>query len=483
MASDSKDEVIDFVVDESTDFEETAAQYSNLKVEELKELCKSRGLTCTGRKQDLVERLEDFDESGPIWDEIERPIHIPTFRKKSGPTVILEEGVAAVKYFELLFTPELLEQLVSETNRYAAQRLEHPFTSPSSKDRWEPVTVMELKAFLGCLTFMGLCSLGELKDYWSEELGQERIKTVFSYHRFRDIFRFLHCNDNSAALPKGHESHDKLQKVRPIMNLLQQSFQRCWVPHQQNSIDEGMISFTGRSPLKQYMKDKPNKWGFKMWKLVDSISGYLYAFDIYTGKGEEREVGLGEHVVLQMAEHLQLGQPWMLFFDNFFSSIPLIDKLYERGIYATATIRSYRTGVPVEIKEAKLQPGEMIWRMKDPQTVITKWKDTKDVILISSMCRATPGDTDVVKKSQRGTAEKIVRRCPPCITAYWSNMGGVDTNDQLIAYNSMSRKTYRWWLPIFFDMLKEAVVNAWIIQKNQPNAMKIGQKEFRVELF
>ena len=101
-----------------------------------------------------------------------------------------------------------MEQLVSETNRYAAQRLEHTFTSPSSKDRWEPVTVVELKAFLGCLIFMGLCSLGELKDYWSEELGQERIKTVFSYHRFRDIFRFLHCNDNSAALPKGHESHD-----------------------------------------------------------------------------------------------------------------------------------------------------------------------------------------------------------------------------------------------------------------------------------
>ena len=111
-----------------------------------------------------------------------------------------------------------------------------------------------------------------------------------------------------------------------------------------------MISFNGRSPLKQYMKDKPNKWGFKMWKLVDSISGYLYAFDIYTGKGEEREVGLGEHVVLQMAEHLQLGQPWMLFFDNFFSSIPLIDKLYERGIYATATIRSYRTGSQLKSK-------------------------------------------------------------------------------------------------------------------------------------
>ena len=81
-----------------------------------------------------------------------------------------------------------------------------------------------------------------------------------------------------------------------------------------------MIPFTGRSSIKQYMKDKPNKWGFKMWKLVDSMLSYLYASDIYMGKAAEREVELGQHVVLQLAKELQLGQQRMLFSGNFFTS-------------------------------------------------------------------------------------------------------------------------------------------------------------------
>ena len=144
------------------------------------------------------------------------------------------------------------------------------------------------------------------------------------------------------------------------------------MPHQECSIDEGMIPFTDRSSLKQYIKDKPNKWGFKMWKLVDPKSSYLDASDIYTGKGAEREVGLGEHVVQQLANKLQPGQPWMLYFDNFFSSVHLIYWLYKEGIFATATIHPNQADLSTEIKKAKLRPGEMIWRMKDPQIVVTK---------------------------------------------------------------------------------------------------------------
>eukprot|EP00795_Rhopilema_esculentum_P001846 gene1846-16339_t len=44
--------------------------------------------------------------------------------------------------------------------------------------------------------------------------------------------------------------------------------------------------------------------------------------------------------------------------------------------------------------------------MKDPQTVTVKWKDTKDVMLISTMCPATPGPNDKIRKSQKESAEK-----------------------------------------------------------------------------
>ena len=483
MASESEDEAIDFLVDEANFSETPDDDYSKLNLEELKELCRRRKLACCGRKQEIIARLEDFDEHGPVWDEVERDIHIPTFRKKSGPSISANENYTAADYFRLVFTPQLINLLVAETNRYADQKLSHPFTAESAKNRWEPTNTEEMTAFLGCLIYMGLCKLGDLRDYWSEDLGQERIFSVFSQHRFRDLFRYLHCNDNMTALPKDHPEHDKLHKIHPMMTILQESFKQHWVPHQQNSIDEGMIPFTGRSSFKQYMKDKPTKWGFKIWKLVDSVSSYLYAFDIYTGKKEERETGLGPHVVLQMADELQPGQPWMLFFDNFFSSVDLIEQLYMKGIFATATIRPNRKGLPIEVTNAKLQPGEMIWRMKDPQIVVSKWKDTKDVMTISSMCRAVPTENDLVKKSQKGTAQKIVRECPPSITAYRPNMGGVDTNDQMLSYDNLSRKTYRWWMPIFLDLFKQAVVNAWIIERSHKNAAARSQKDFRIELY
>ena len=127
--------------------------------------------------------------------------------------------------------------------------------------------------------------------------------------------RYLHCNDNEIALPRDHAYHDK---IRPVIDLLQESFKKCWIPHQECSIDEGMIPFTGRRSIKQCMKKQTKQMGFNMWKLVDSVSSYLYAFDIHTGKGAEREVGRGEHVVQQLVKELQAGQSWKFYFDNYF---------------------------------------------------------------------------------------------------------------------------------------------------------------------
>ena len=32
-----------------------------------------------------------------------------------------------------------------------------------------------------------------------------------------------------------------------------------------SAVDEIMIPFKGRSGIKQYMRKKPHKWGFKLW--------------------------------------------------------------------------------------------------------------------------------------------------------------------------------------------------------------------------
>ena len=57
-------------------------------------------------------------------------------------------------------------------------------------------------------------------------------------------------------------------------------------PNRENSIDEAMIPFEGRSSLKQYVSLKPVKQGFKVWVRVDSWNDYFCEFEMYTGKAD-----------------------------------------------------------------------------------------------------------------------------------------------------------------------------------------------------
>jgi hypothetical protein len=43
------------------------------------------------------------------------------------------------------------------------------------------------------------------------------------------------------------------------------------------------------------MKDKPTKWGIKLWAAADSYNGYTCDFEIYTGKKsrDSSQHGLG----------------------------------------------------------------------------------------------------------------------------------------------------------------------------------------------
>ena len=105
----------------------------------------------------------------------------------------------------------------------------------------------------------------------------------------------------------------------------------------------------------------------------------------------------------------------------------MVDRLFERGIYATATIWPNHKDLPVTVKDAQLKAGEMIRRMKDPQTVVMKWKDTGDlmVMFISTLNMAVANERDIIKQSQKGTTEKVMRQCPPGITTYHGNMEGL----------------------------------------------------------
>ena len=94
---------------------------------------------------------------------------------------------------------------------------------------------------------------------------------------------------------------------------------KLWMPHEFVSVDERMVANKGRYSFRQYIRDKPTKWGIKLWVLVDSITGYTCNFEVYLGRKEKSQFGLGYDAVMKLCKHL-FGMGYKLFVDNFYTS-------------------------------------------------------------------------------------------------------------------------------------------------------------------
>ena len=217
--------------------------------------------------------------------------------------------------------------------------------------------------------------------------------------------------------------------------------------YRQLSVDEAMIPFKGRSSMKQYLPLKPVKRGFKVWALADSLNGYLCDFNVYTGAMGERETCLGEKVVLTLSDSIQ-GKHHQLFYDNYFSSLPLLEKLLARDTYACGTIRTNRKNFPSEISDEakKFSRGGSVLRQCG-QISVCAWKDNKVVNVATTL--ASPTDNTTVKRTQKdGTRLDVT--CPLCIALYNRYMGGVDHNDQLRGSYHVRLKNMKCYKYIFW---------------------------------
>ena len=99
--------------------------------------------------------------------------------------------------FSLIFTSAIWTFLVEKTNEFAHHKLER-YTKRSSLYRnWKPITLTEMKAFVGIILNMGIIQLQNLRDYWSTSnvCNIPLFQKVFSQNRFFQIFGMLHVGE------------------------------------------------------------------------------------------------------------------------------------------------------------------------------------------------------------------------------------------------------------------------------------------------
>lgn len=431
----------------------------------------------TDRWHDMDE--EDFEPPQPRF----RPERVP------GPQLNRTANYTPLELFQLFFSTTVIDTLVKHTNANGKKKQQ------AQQKHWHTVTREDMYSFLSLVLYMGMVPLKAMTDFWkgSKLYRLPFPSSVMPSNRFLAISRSLHINDPAVEtandLKKGTPGYDKLCRIKPLYEQILAACYTFFHPYQHISVDERMVATKARIGLKRYVRNKPTKWGIKLFVLADSSCGYTLNFFVDAGKDPEPTgKGRSYDIVMRILNVPFLGKGYKLYVDNFYTSPALFRDLLSRKIWACGTLRPNMAGYPKKKGNDmtdKTPRGTIRW-IRQGELLFVKWLDARQVNMCSTMHKAYSNDI-TMRKVKNAKGEWTVKRVPipGCIKDYNQHMGGVDLSDALISYYNVLHKTLKWYKTLFYHFVDIATVNAFILHKEMcklQDRPELKQKAFREQL-
>ncbi|CAH1997131.1 unnamed protein product [Acanthoscelides obtectus] len=231
-----------------------------------------------------------------------------------------------IECWSLFFSDKMLEEIVEKTNLYITRISEN-----YSRDRAAKLTdLLEIKALFGLLYLAGTLKSSKLntKEIWNRQgTGIERFWVTMSEQRFRFLLTCLRFDDLSTRDER--KKFDKLAPIRSTFDKFVKNCKNTYCIGANATIDEKLEAFRGRCGFKQYIPSKPNKYGVKIFALVDASTSYCANLEVYVGTQPDGPFKTNNDpvsIVLRLIEPVS-GTNRNLTCDNWFTSVPLVEKL------------------------------------------------------------------------------------------------------------------------------------------------------------
>lgn len=423
----------------------------------------------------LLEDLEIEEENDearatplnqPVWGEFAGRQKRFRYTGRGGINIRFSTNVTPKDIYSKLLNTAVLDLIVQETNRYARQ---------GTQD-WTDTNKKEILKFLGLTIWMGLDRRGRIRNYWSRKTiyKNDVAPRTMSRNRYQALLRNIHFANN-AAIQEG----DRLGKIRPLLSLMTENFKALYTPEEKIVVDESLVPWRGRLIFRQYIPNKAHKYGIKLFKLCSS-DGYVWSLQVYGGKNAAtgREIGQAERVCRELTAGLRM-EGRTLYVDNFYTSYSLAKFFLEENTHVVGTLRANKANIPKDVLQKQLTRGEVICREDINGIVVLKWRDVRDVRLLTT--KHGPELADFPART-RSMANQRVKRKPVAIQDYNKGKAGIDLSDQHASLATSLRKGIKWYRKLAIEIiLGMAVVNSYIIFKKL-SPKQVGLREFKEEL-
>ncbi|KAK4314976.1 hypothetical protein Pmani_013759 [Petrolisthes manimaculis] len=367
-----------------------------------------------------------------------------------------DEGLTPVDVFKVFWDEEIMGMIREETNRYHQVKFGKELS----------VRFDELHQVFGIFLLSGYNSVPNRRLFWSRQADTRCLAVIQSgmgLNRFEDIVRSLHFVDNSKK-----PTEDRIFKVRPLFEHFNKKFMNLAQPLPVTwAIDEAMEPYYGRHGLKQFIRGKPVRFGYKFWCLC-STEGLLISFKLYEGKetGYEEGLTIGESVVETLSKGT-VPKGSNGYIDNYFTTLPLLESFRKADINLTGTIRKDKVrDVPLLLNMKKKERGYAeMYRDNDKNIAVCQWNDNSDVKVATNKTDTVSLAMGKCKRWSKKKKEVVCLPQPVIIQQYNKGMGGVDLFDQLRGKYRVAFRKRAWYFPLFRFLLNATIVNGWLMYR------------------
>ena len=249
----------------------------------------------------------------------------------------------------------------------------------------------------------------------------DKIADVMPTKRFEQIKQFLHLNNN---MQMSKDCPDKLLKVQPLINAIKERIQII-APTEILCIDEQMVSFKGRSKLRQWNPQKPNKWGYKLY-VITSLEGLIFNFEVHTGTidicSSQLDLQAPRNIVMQLLQHIPRHQWFKLFIDNWYTGVPLATTLMKQGIGMVGTVRANKLrNCQLPSNKTLRQKGRESAEIKicvsdNVELRAIKWFDNRVVTILTTFEAVVPSSQ--VKRWDHKEKKELLIDCSSAVVSY-----------------------------------------------------------------
>lgn len=250
-----------------------------------------------------------------------------------------------------------------------------------------------------------------------------------------------------------------------------------------------MVKYFGHFGIKQCIRNKPIRFGIKLWAIC-SNSGYIFDLDIYTGKsGKEnnnllKNVALGSKVVLKMLRQLLTSVPtehlktYEIIFDNYFTSPDLMIHLKKVGLLATGTVRQNRVKTKTELPKNCARGTCCSMYDKNSNLNCITVMDAKQISILST---AHGVDLKTIMKRWVDKSHKSID-FPEVFSHYNKKMGGVDLHDQHCNAVLPAIRGKKWYWCLIVRLLQMSITNATVLYNEANPENRKGTKDVVEEI-